>query len=233
MKRKSTILALLLALSLVFGTFQSVFATTGPATDVTKQAIIDSGIQCIQKITNEVDAERIAMRLCETTAAGGYKLIDTATLKENLDNCVIIDTMPQGWYDPRHIPGAYCCVVGAMNGPEFKILKAEKTALWNTVKKAAGLKKQYYNSKKKKWVNSKPKKSQWKGKKTRWYSKKKIVVYCGFVGCERSHQGAMFLVKKGVTNVYRYPGGISGWVDAGYDIEGTDVEAAAESTVSE
>jgi rhodanese-related sulfurtransferase len=38
-----------------------------------------------------------------------------------------------------------------------------------------------------------------------------IVVYCGFVKCTRSHNGAMWAVKLGHKNVYRYPGGIKGW----------------------
>lgn len=47
--------------------------------------------------------------------------------------------------------------------------------------------------------------------------KAKIVVYCGFVGCPRSHYGAAYLVKKGYKNVYRLTGGIAAWMDAGYD----------------
>lgn len=43
-----------------------------------------------------------------------------------------------------------------------------------------------------------------------------IVVYCGFVECTRSHNGAMWAVNLGYKNVYRYPGGIMGWIQAGY-----------------
>jgi len=45
-----------------------------------------------------------------------------------------------------------------------------------------------------------------------------IVFYCGFVKCTRSHNGAMWAVKLGYKNVYRYPGGIKGWDEAGYPI---------------
>lgn len=48
---------------------------------------------------------------------------------------------------------------------------------------------------------------------------KKIVVYCGFVGCPRSHLGAMIAKEEGFTNIVRYPGGIVAWQDAGYDVE--------------
>jgi thiosulfate/3-mercaptopyruvate sulfurtransferase len=48
---------------------------------------------------------------------------------------------------------------------------------------------------------------------------KRIVVYCGFTKCTRSHNGAMWAVKLGYTNVYRYPGGIKGWMEADYPVE--------------
>ncbi len=43
-----------------------------------------------------------------------------------------------------------------------------------------------------------------------------IVIYCGFVKCTRSHNGAMWAVKLGYKNVYRYPGGIKAWKEAEY-----------------
>ena len=48
---------------------------------------------------------------------------------------------------------------------------------------------------------------------------KMIAVYCGFVKCGRSHNGAMWAVKLGYTNVYRCLGGIRGWKEAGYPVE--------------
>ncbi len=48
---------------------------------------------------------------------------------------------------------------------------------------------------------------------------KTIVVYCGFVGCERSHAGAMYAKELGYTNVYRFPGGIISWQDSKFDVE--------------
>lgn len=45
-----------------------------------------------------------------------------------------------------------------------------------------------------------------------------LVLYCGFVSCRRSHIGAKFLVEKGYTNVYRYPGGISAWKELKYGV---------------
>ena len=51
--------------------------------------------------------------------------------------------------------------------------------------------------------------------------KNKTVVYCGFVGCARSDVGAVLAKEAGFTNVYRHPGGIVAWMDAGYKIEGS------------
>jgi rhodanese-related sulfurtransferase len=49
---------------------------------------------------------------------------------------------------------------------------------------------------------------------------KTIVVYCGFTACRRSHWGAKILAEDGYKNVYRYPGGIIGWQEFNYPVEG-------------
>jgi len=46
----------------------------------------------------------------------------------------------------------------------------------------------------------------------------KLVIYCGFVACRRSHIGAKILVENGYKNVYRYPAGITGWSELGYPL---------------
>lgn len=46
-----------------------------------------------------------------------------------------------------------------------------------------------------------------------------LVFYCGFTKCTRSHNGAMWAVKLGYKNVYRQPGGIKAWMEAGYPVE--------------
>ena len=45
-----------------------------------------------------------------------------------------------------------------------------------------------------------------------------IVMYCGFPKCTRSHNGAMWAVKLGYKNVFRYPGGIKAWAEAGHAV---------------
>ncbi len=49
-------------------------------------------------------------------------------------------------------------------------------------------------------------------------NEKTIVIYCGFVACRRSHIGARILVENGYKNVYRYPAGITGWVESKYPL---------------
>lgn len=46
-----------------------------------------------------------------------------------------------------------------------------------------------------------------------------LVFYCGFTECTRSHNAGMWAVKLGYTNVYRFPGGIEGWAQAGYPVD--------------
>ena len=48
---------------------------------------------------------------------------------------------------------------------------------------------------------------------------KVIVVYCGFVKCTRSHNGAVWAKKLGYRNVYRFPGGIYAWKGADYEVK--------------
>jgi thiosulfate/3-mercaptopyruvate sulfurtransferase len=50
---------------------------------------------------------------------------------------------------------------------------------------------------------------------------RRIVFYCGFVKCTRSHNGAMWAVKLGYKNVYRHPGGIKAWAEADYPVDKT------------
>jgi thiosulfate/3-mercaptopyruvate sulfurtransferase len=49
---------------------------------------------------------------------------------------------------------------------------------------------------------------------------KTIVVYCGFTACRRSHWGAKVLAADGYNNIYRYPGGITGWLEYQYPVDG-------------
>jgi rhodanese-related sulfurtransferase len=106
------------------------------------------------------------------------------------EDILIIDTMPlEDSYNKNHIPGA----------KQFLFPIPEMTE-WDD--KATG------------------------GKSTADFeallgpdTNKKIVIYCGFVKCTRSHNGAMWAKKLGYTNVLRHPGGIFAWKGANYEVE--------------
>lgn len=211
MKKRTFVISLVLSLAMVMGSFSFAFA------DIPKD-----GIESIKTLSNEVDCENFAFDLYDQATSGKYKIVKTATLKKWIDKkekMVVIDTMPAGWYSQYHIPTAVNQVVGGgpENKPEFKFQEGEAKKLLALVNKQCKVKK-YYNKKTKKWQTK-----AIKGAKTKTVvdKNKKIVVYCGFVKCQRSHQAAKYLKKKGFKNVYRYAGGICAWDEAGMPIEGT------------
>ncbi len=135
---------------------------------------------------NEVDIETASINLVNAVEAGGYELVDTATLKEWVDNgedMIVIDTMPADSFASNRIPGAVNAEI-AMT--EEEITDEQRAAFVSALGEDKDA---------------------------------KIVVYCGFVKCPRSHLGAMIAKEEGFTNVVRYPGGIGAWLDAGYDVE--------------
>lgn len=190
-----------------------------------------TGFQCVQKIHNEMNAEIIANTFAEEVVKGGYKTIDTAGVKRLLGkkNVIIIDTMPAAWWAQRHIPGAINAEAGHNKDIRFSDYDdAQKSALIKQLPK----KTYYWNGKK--WTTKKPKTlKKCTKKKDENYGKKKYkgvdpsktyVVYCGFVGCARSHEAAKFLVDEGCKKVYRYSGGIAAWLDANNTIQGSDIK---------
>jgi len=147
------------------------------------------------KFEKEVETEQAAVKLARETVEGGYGLITTAELKELLDseegkNVVIIDTMPyEDSYKKEHVPGA------------------------------------------KQFLFPIPPMTEWDAKETGGKTQddyaallgpdknKTIVVYCGFVKCTRSHNGAMWAKKLGYSKVLRQPGGIFAWKGAKHPTE--------------
>ena len=136
----------------------------------------------------ELETEASAVKLLREVERGGYKIVDTNELKSWFDqnkDMVIVDTMPyEASYKKNHVKGA---VQFLFPIPDMNTWDTNETA----------------------------------GKTEAEYEKllgpdkdKPIVVYCGFVKCTRSHNGAVWAVKLGYKNVYRYPGGIKGWQEA-------------------
>ena len=225
--KKRNVLALALALVMSVGMSSIVFAATW------------------DKTPTENDVERVTYQFMNETKAGKYKLVDTATLKnwvDKKDKMIVVDTMPAtASYNKQHVPGAINAEVGMkkeqVTSAQLTNLEKQVKPLLSkkTVKKTTWVKVSKKTYKKLKKSNRKTKKSK---KKVYYYKKvvkksvvtdknTKIVVYCGHIGCARSHFAAAYLVKKGYTNVYRYGGGISAWVDAGYNVEKVETAPAA------
>jgi thiosulfate/3-mercaptopyruvate sulfurtransferase len=145
------------------------------------------------KFEKEVEKEAGAVKLVREVQRGGYGLVTTAELKKWIDSGkdrVIVDTMPYAdSYKKMHVPGAV----------QFLFPIPEMNA-WDT-RETDG-------------------KSQNDFAQLLGGDKEKtIVIYCGFVKCTRSHNGAAWAVKLGYKNVYRYAGGIFAWKGAKYPIE--------------
>ncbi len=144
------------------------------------------------KFKSEVEKEAVAVKLLREVTHGGYDVITTAELadlKASGEDILIIDTMPlEASYNKNHVPGA---VQFLFPIPEMKEWNNEETA----GKSEEDFKSLLGDDK-----------------------DKKIIVYCGFVKCTRSHNGALWAKKLGYKNVYRYPGGIFAWKGAGFDV---------------
>lgn len=145
------------------------------------------------KFEQEVEKETGAVKLLREVSRGEYGVITTEELKKLIDSgqeILVVDTMPyEDSYKKGHIPGA----------KQFLFPIPEMTT-WDS-KETDG-------------------KSQEDFVALLGPDKEKtIVVYCGFVKCTRSHNGAMWARKLGYTNVLRHPGGIFAWKGAEYEAE--------------
>jgi thiosulfate/3-mercaptopyruvate sulfurtransferase len=148
------------------------------------------------KFEKEVEKEQGAVKLTREVQRGGYDVITTEELKNLLDSgkdVLVIDTMPyEDSYQKQHIPGAEQFLFPI---PEMETWDSKETD-GKTMDDFVAL--------------LGPDKD------------KTIVIYCGFVKCTRSHNGAMWAKKLGYNNVLRQPGGIYAWLGADYPIEKTE-----------
>ena len=145
------------------------------------------------KFEQEVDKEKVAVKLVRDVQRGGYDIVTTEELKGWVDggkDVLIVDTMPyEASYKKIHVPGAkqFLFPIPDMNTWDNKATDGKSQedfiALLGPDKD------------------------------------KIIVIYCGFVKCTRSHNGAAWAKKLGYKNVYRYSGGIFAWKGAGYPVE--------------
>ena len=145
------------------------------------------------KFKKEVEKEHGVVKLTREVQRGGYNVITTEELKNLIDSgkeVLVVDTMPyEDSYQKQHIPGA----------KQF-LFPIPEMVSWDT-KETDG-------------------KTQDDFAALLGPDKEKtIVIYCGFVKCTRSHNGAMWAKKLGYNNVLRHPGGIYAWLGADYPTE--------------
>lgn len=141
---------------------------------------------------SEVELEGKAIKLANEVLRGDYNVLSTAELKSALakGDILVVDTMPyEASYKKNHIPGAKQFLFPI---PDMKTWDAKETGGKTQAEFEAML----------------------GADKDRM-----LVFYCGFVKCTRSHNGAMWARKLGYTNVYRHPGGIKAWKEAGYTVD--------------
>jgi rhodanese-related sulfurtransferase len=124
---------------------------------------------------------------------GDYDVVTTAELKKWIDegrSMLIVDTMPyEASYKKNHIPGAAQFLFPIPDMNEWDMKETGD-------------------------------KSQAEFEAMLGPDKDRVLVfYCGFVKCTRSHNGAAWARKLGYTNVYRHPGGIRAWIEAGYPVD--------------
>jgi rhodanese-related sulfurtransferase len=136
----------------------------------------------------ETATEAIALKLANEVQQGGYKLVSAAELKKMID--AKEDMVLIDAHPPEEFVLAY--IAGATNFG-------------------------FQSNRNGKWEEDALGKSQDDYRKVLGPDlNKKIVIYCGFTKCGRSHNAAMWAKQMGYTNLYRAPGGISAWMDAGY-----------------
>lgn len=142
------------------------------------------------KFKQEVEKEQEAVKLLREVQQGGYDILTTEELKGMIDakkDLLIIDTMPfADSYQKNHIPGAKQFLFPIAAMPEWDMKETDGKTV-DDFKALLGPDKE-----------------------------RTIIVYCGFVKCTRSHNGAVWAKKLGYTNVSRHPGGIFAWKGAGY-----------------
>ena len=145
------------------------------------------------KFEKEMEKEASAVKLVREVQRGGYDVVTTEELKKWIDGgkgMVIVDTMPyEDSYKKIHLPGAAQFLFPIPEMNQWDINETDGKSQDDFIKLLGSDK------------------------------DKSIVVYCGFVKCTRSHNGAAWAAKLGYKNVYRYSGGIFAWKGAKYPVE--------------
>ena len=145
------------------------------------------------KFEVETAKEIDVVKLARDTQAGGYELMTAAELKKMIDEgkpMVLVDTMPyDASYKKEHIPGA-----------KNFLFPVPRMNTWDT-KETGGKTEADFAA-----LLGADKDVP-------------VVIYCGFVNCTRSDNGAVWARKLGFTHVYRFPGGLFAWKGAKFPLE--------------
>ena len=145
------------------------------------------------KFVKEVEKETGAIKLLREVQRGGYDVVTTEELKKWIDSgeeMLIVDTMPyEASYKKQHVPGA-----------EQFLFPIPEMLEWDSAETDGKSQDDFIDL-----LGSDKEKT--------------IVIYCGFVKCTRSHNGALWAKKLGYKNVYRYPGGVFAWKGADFPVE--------------
>lgn len=142
-----------------------------------------------RKCLKEHEIEELTIKVANETVQGGYKLLSVGDLKKMLE--AKEDFLLVDAHPKEEFDLAY--VAGANNfGFESK-----RTGKWE--QDAKGASQESYKALLGSDLN------------------RKIVIYCGFNKCGRSHSAATWARQFGYTNVHRVPGGVTAWKDAGFD----------------
>ena len=153
---------------------------------------MSSSVFALEGGTNELDTEKLTVKFCNEVKKGGYKIVATDELKGWLEK------MDPRWLSDRE-----------------SILIIDTMPLVDSYKKnhiPYAVQFEFPIEE----VNKLDDKTKAEFEKVLGPDKnRKLVFYCGSTKCGRSHNGAMWAVKLGYTNVYRYPAGIKGWLEAG------------------
>ncbi len=136
----------------------------------------------------ETATEAVALKVANEVLQGGYKLLSVADMKK------MIDAKENFVLIDAHPPEEF--VLAYVEGATNFGFQSNRNGKWE--EDALGKTQEAYRKVLGPDLN------------------RKIVIYCGFVKCGRSHNAAVWAKQLGYTNLYRVPGGISAWMDAGY-----------------
>lgn len=145
------------------------------------------------KFEIELAKEIEAIKMARDTQAGSYELLTVVELKRMIDEgkpMLLVDTMPyETSYKKEHIPGA-----------KHFLFPVQRMNMWESDETGGQSEADYV---------------------ALLGADKDIpvVIYCGFIKCTRSDNGATWARKLGFTHVYRVPGGLFAWKGAKFPLE--------------